>query len=348
MAGTARPLPGAQDRRRVSRLAFGAMATQLIGTAVRMAVFDRIGDQAWHAEELAARCATDPGATARLLRALAGLGLLSETAPDTFATTTTGVLLRRDHPESMAALVTMFAEPTMLRAWEHLEDSVRTGERAFDTVFGRDFFGHLKRHPLLSEQFNTAMSQATRDLAELLPYAYDFGRFTAVADVGGGDGTLISVLLSAHPELRGIVYDTAEGLAQAPSVLERKGLAGRCDLVTGDFLVAAPRGADAHVLKSVLHDWTDEQCAIILGHCRGALPGNGRVLIVEPVLPECADGRQEGLAYLSDLNMLVNFGGRERSRAEFEKLCGRSGLAVVSVTPLAEGSHICLIEAQPD
>ncbi|WP_431046130.1 methyltransferase [Streptomyces sp. P1-3] len=347
MAETGQRTPGAEDHARVIQLIFGAMAGQLMGAAVRLRVLDRIGDGERHADDLAAECGTHPQATTRMLRALAGLGLLAETASGAFSATATGALLRTDRPDSKASLVGLFADPAMLRAWEHLDDSVRTGERSFDKVFGTDFFGYLKDHQALSEQFNEAMSQGTRGVAELLPEACDFGRFTTVADVGGGDGTLLAAVLRAYPDVRGIVYDTAEGLAQADPVLDRDGLTGRCALVAGDFFAAAPEGADAHLLKSVLHDWSDEQSAVILGHCRRALPDHGRVLIVEVVLPETADTGYGGLPYLSDLNMLVNLGGRERTRAEFEELCGRSGLAVASVTPLAEGNPYCLIEARP-
>ncbi|MEU5208433.1 methyltransferase [Streptomyces sp. NPDC020742] len=336
-----------QARNALVRIAYGPMAAQTLGAAVRLRVVDRIGDGERGARELAAECAADAQAMGRLLRALAGLGLLAERAPGVFAVTPAGALLGEDHPESLHSFIRMFTDPAMLRAWERLDDSVRTGTPSFDAVFGTDFFGHLAQHPQLSADFNAAMSQGTRDTAALVPAAYDFGRRTVVADIGGGDGTLLAAILRAHPELRGILFDSAEGLAQAPARLAQERVEDRCSLVTGDFFATAPEGADLYLLKSVIHDWDDERCARILRHCRRVIPDHGRLLIVEPVLPPLVDPAADSLAYLTDLNMLVNVGGRERTREDFERLCRSAGFAVTTVTRLPRSNRFSLIEAEP-
>ncbi|MEU7165289.1 methyltransferase [Streptomyces morookaense] len=332
-------------RSRIFQLAFGSMIGHLVGTALRLGVLDRIGEGGRSAEELAAEGKTDLQSTTRLLRALTGIGLLTETVPGTFATTETGAFLRTDHPESMAYGVRLMTEPSMLRSWEHLGESIRTGEPSFPKIFGTDYFSFLKDNPELSENFNIAMSQGTRSTAELLPVACDFGRFGTVADIGGGDGTLLAGVLRANPSLRGILYDSAEGLSQAAAKLEEAGLAGRCDLVTGDFFASAPAGADAYLLKSVLHDWSDDRAATILRHVRSVLPPEGRVIVVEAVLPDMADGREGGMNYLSDLNMLVNLGGRERTRDDFAELFSRADLSLVSVVPVGPEVPYFVIEA---
>lgn len=339
--------PSEEARDTLVRIAYGAMATQTLGAAARLRVFDLIGDGERSAADLAAKCAADSQAMGRLLRALAGLGLLVERAPGAFAATPAGALLREDHPESLRAFVRMFTDPTLLRAWERLDDSVRSGAPAFDAFFGKDFFGHLAQQPQLSADFNAAMSQATRDTAALVPSAYDFRRCTVVADIGGGDGTLLAAILRAHPSLRGILFDSAEGLAQAGTKLVDEGLDDRCSLVTGDFFATAPEGADLYVLKSVIHDWGDEQCADILRHCRRVMPDSGRLLIVEPVLPPVVDPAAPGVVYLSDLNMLVNVGGRERTRDDFERLCSAAGFAIRTVARLPRPNRFSLIEAEP-
>ncbi|MGD3106007.1 methyltransferase [Streptomyces sp. YGL11-2] len=241
----------------------------------------------------------------------------------------------------------MSPNPAMLRAWERLDDSVRTGAPSFDTVHGTDFFGHLAERPELSAQFNAAMSQGTAHTAALLPAAYAFDRFTTVADIGGGDGTLTVALLRAYPALHGIVFDSAPGLAEAGPRLAREGLDGRCSLVTGDFFATAPEGADLYLLKSVIHDWSDARCAEILGHIRAVIPDGGRLLIVEPVLPAAADPSGGGISYLGDLNMLVNVGGRERTRDDFERLCRGAGFAVRTITALPRPNRFSVIEAEP-
>ncbi|MBF6327730.1 methyltransferase [Nocardia transvalensis] len=335
----------------IVRLAFGSMAAQTLRAAIRLRVVELIGDRQRQAAEVAADAAAAPQPMTRLLRALTALGLLTEHAPDTFSVTPAGALLDPHRPDSLASFVRMFTEPALIRAWEHLDDSIRTGDVAFDAVFGTDFFGYLSEHPELSAEFNAAMSQAVAGAAAVLPHAFDFGRFASVTDVGGGDGTLLAAVLDAHPRVTGVVYDTAEGLARAPETLERHGLSERCVPVAGDFFRSVPEGSQVYLIKSVLHDWADEQVVTILSHCRAVLPPGGRVLIVEPVLPEVVDTTAEahatdnGITYLSDLNMLVNLGGRERTRKDFEDVCRRAGLSVTSVTPLPEAAPYFLIEA---
>ncbi|MFD9868037.1 methyltransferase [Streptomyces niveus] len=338
-----------EARGTVSRLVLGQMATQALGTAVRLGIFDRIGADALTADDLARALATHPQATLRLLRALAGLQLLqeSESEPGVFRTTRAGDLLRSDTAGSMRAMAGMFTDPVMLRAWDLLEDAVRTGETTFGTVFGTDFFGHLGQHPTLSADFNAAMSQGTRSAAEAAPHHYDFGRFTTVVDMGGGDGTLLSAILTAHPRLRGILYDTAEGLAQAPERFARDGLTDRVELRTGDFFESAPGGGDLYLLKSIIHDWNDERCATILRHIRDVVPADGALLMVEPVLPPTVPAGRHNQVYLSDLNMLVNVGGRERTEEDFTALCTASGFTLRTVTPLPSPNVFRLIEATP-
>ncbi|MFF5719167.1 methyltransferase [Streptomyces buecherae] len=187
---------------------------------------------------------------------------------------------------------------------------------------------------------------APRLTAAQLPDHHDFGGFQHVVDVGGRDGTLLASVLRRFPTLRGTVYDTADGLAQASDKLAELGLTERCDVAVGDFFASVPAGADPYLIKSVIHDWSDERCAGILRRCRDALPDHGRVLVVEPVLPPLVDPRVAGL-YLSDLNTLVNVGGRERTREDFAALCASAGLAVISVTALPAPNAFSLIEAAP-
>ncbi|MEU9098608.1 methyltransferase [Streptomyces sp. NPDC048361] len=353
-----RATDAASERHLIVKMAFGSMAAQTLRAAVRLKVFELIGEAPRQVADIAAEAGTEPQPMTRLLRALAALGVLRQDSADFFSATPAGALLDPRHPRSLASFVRVFTDPVALRSWEHLDGSIRTGEVAFDEVFGTDFFSHLAQHPDLSAAFNAAMSQTAGAAADALPYAYDFGRFTSVTDVGGGAGTLLASVLGAHPGLTGVVYDTVEGLAQASTTLRRQGLAERCALASGDFFHSVPAGSDLYLIKSVLHDWPDDRAVTILRHCREVLPAGGRVLIVEPVLPEAADTDTDtdaqghaadvGITYLSDLNMLVNVGGRERTRQDFEAVCHRAGLTVTSVTPLSEAAPYCLIEAEAE
>jgi hypothetical protein len=330
------------DRERIAQLVCGHMATRVISAAAALGLADVIADADRHATEVAAATGSAPDATLRLLRALAALGLLTEARPGAFRLTGAGALLRTDRPDSMHAFVGLTTHDVMLHGWEDLAGAVRGGGPAADT----DFFGTLAADPALSEQFNAAMRQATRVAAQVLPKAFDFGRYDTVTDVGGGDGTLLAAVLAGNPGLRGVVYDTREGIAQAAGVLRAAGVADRCGRVSGDFFASVPFGADVYMLKSILHDWDDERAALILRNIRAVTPAHGRLLIVEPVLPDVVaqEPTSSALMYLSDLNMLVNLGGRERTRAEFAALCGAAGFELADVTSLAP-ARFSLIEA---
>jgi hypothetical protein len=333
----------AENRAKLVQMIFGAMISQAVGTAARLGIADVIGDGERTVAEVAASTGTDPGATTRLLRALASQGLFTETSRDTFALTPAGALLRRDRPDSVHAFATMFTDNALVGAWQRLDDAVGTGNTTFEAVFGTDFFAHLRANPALSATFNASMSAGTRLTATVLPDHYPFDRFTTVADIGGGDGTLLAAILDKHRGLRGILYDSEEGGAQASTTLSGYDVTIR----TGDFFAEAPAGADLYLIKSVLHDWDDDRCVTILRNCREVIPAHGRLLIVEPVLPDTVDGSMAPVVYLSDLNMLTILGGRERTRAEFEELCLRAGFTLTDVIQLPPPVAFSVLEATP-
>lgn len=324
----------------------GAMAAQLVRAAVTMNLADTIGEDELTTEELAAAHGIPADRLVRLLRALTAVGVCVERRPGRFALSDTGRLLRVESPDSAHALVRMFTDELILGTWPRLLYSVRTGDPAFDDVFGRPLFDYLTDRPDLAALFTVAMGQSCRAVADALPGAFDFGAFTVVTDLGGGDGTLLASVLRHHPGLRGVVFDRAATVAH--QVAETAGAAGvgdRCTAVVGDFFDAVPTGSDLHLLKSVLHEWDDERAATLLEHSRAALPGHGRLLIIEPVLAEVVPADADPGPYLSDLNMMVLLGGRERTRADFARLCARAGFTVTGVVPLA--AELSLIEATP-
>lgn len=210
----------------LGQMVLGHRLTQLVGLAARLRIADAFGDEERSADDIAARGDTSIHTTTRLLRALAALGLLTEVSPGRFTLTTAGALLRSDRADSLHGFVRMFTDPVMTRAWDQLEVSIRTGRTAFDELFGADFFGYLKTQPELSAIFNASMSQHTRLVGPLVAQSYDFGRLHMVADVGGGDATLLAAILEEHSGTRGVLFDTAEGGAQAEATLDWRG-AGR-------------------------------------------------------------------------------------------------------------------------
>jgi hypothetical protein len=327
-------------------LVFGSMSAQVVGTCVKLGVVDALDGAERSAEEVAAACQAPADTTRRLLRSAAALGLVADKGADRYALTPTGAMLRSTGQGSLGTFARVFTDPVMVTAWHRLDEAVSTGRTTFEQAFGAEFFDHLKTEPELAAAFNTAMSQGTHVAASVLPGAYDFGRFEAVVDIGGGDGTLLAAILNRHEGLHGVLFDTAEGIAQAGDVLDAAGVSSRCAIRTGDFFDSVPGEAEVLVLKSVLHDWDDQRATTILRNCREVLPEHGRLLVVEPILPDVVPDAASPVVYLSDLNMLVNLGGRERTRAEFDALLDGSGFAVADVTPLPP-SGFALIEAVP-
>ncbi len=230
------------------------------------------------------------------------------------------------------------------RAWGELERSVRTAEPAWAHLFGPPF-EYLPAHPEVNAIFNEAMAEGSRVAAPGVVAAGDFARFGTVADIGGGNGTLLAAVLDAHPQVRGILFDTAAGLDEAPAVLDGAGVSDRCRLAAGDFFDAVPEGADAYLLKSVIHDWDDDRSVAILRNCRAAMPPGGTVLVVENIMPaRPAPSPDVFFMVMSDLNMLL-IGGRERTEEEFRTVFAAAGLTLRSATCCPGPTNHSVLEA---
>jgi ubiquinone/menaquinone biosynthesis C-methylase UbiE len=222
---------------------------------------------------------------------------------------------------------------------------VKTGRPSFERGIGLDPFAEFAENAEASKNFNRAMSEGTRREAPGIIETYDFSQFGTLVDVGGGDGSLLAAILEATPNLRGVLFDTAAGLAEAPSRLGAAGVDDRCELVEGDFFESVPVDADAYIMKSVIHDWDDERCVAILKNCRAVMDTGGKVLIVEPVLPPTVKPSFARLGVvMSDLNMLLNTGGRERTEDEFASLLRAAGFEPAAFRRVPKPSTNSVIE----
>ena len=251
------------DRGTLMSMLFGYFPPQVLHVAVCLGLADQLADGPRSAGDLAAATGCDPEALRRLLRALVVIGVLEQPEPERpelFALTATGRLLRADDPASMRNYVLLFCGERVWQSWGDLEYSVRTGrsawERRYGPPFGPDFMT-----PEFAAVFNGAMAEGTRRVAPAVIAAGGFERFGTIADLGGGHGVLLAAILAAHPGLRGILLDLPRALERAADALQAAGVADRCDIVPGDLFATAPGGADAYLLKSVIHDWDDEQAA---------------------------------------------------------------------------------------
>jgi predicted O-methyltransferase YrrM len=167
-----------------------------------------------------------------------------------------------------------------------------------------------------------------------------------IVDVAGGHGSLLAAILEAAPRARGVLVDLAHVTAVARRTLAERGLAGRAEVVTGSMFEAVPAGGDAYVLKWILHDWDDAACVTILGNIRAAIVPEGRLLVVDRVLPERATASAAlRAAMMADLLMLVHLTGRERTEREFRALFDASGFGLERVIPT--GTQLSVVEAAP-
>jgi hypothetical protein len=326
----------------------GFMASQAVHVAAKLGVADLLADGAKTAEALARQTETHEPSLHRLLRALASLGLLEEVEPARFVLTALGAQLRTAAPGSLRNRALLFGGDRSWRSWGELLHSVRTGESGMQHLYGMGSFEYLAAHPQQAEIFNEAMAEITRQVARAVVRACDFSHFRTIVDIGGGNGTLIAAILGAEPKLRGIVFDLPSGNAGAPRQLEAAGVAERCEVIAGDFFRSVPPSADAYVLKNIIHDWDDERSVAILKNCRKGISADGKLLLIERVMPARMDASQiRQQVAMIDIHMLVLAGGRERTEAEYQALFAAAGFELARILPLPEAVGISLIEAVP-
>jgi hypothetical protein len=337
---TLRSAPDPADLSRILNLIFGTVRAKAVYVAAKLGISDELADGPLTVDELARRTEADPDALYRVLRVLAGEGLYEEVDARAFAVTSVGRLISEDAPGSRKYLSLMFAEQTD-RAFDHVLDVVRTGEPAAAQVFGKPFFDWLADHPDAAEIFNRAMtSGAAARLPTLLPLEI-WSTAGTVVDVGGGNGTAVAALLHEHPHLLGTVFDLPHVESDATERLADEGVADRARFEPGDFFESVPRGADVYVLLQILHDWSDDDATRILRSVREAIGDEGRLVVLEDIVP---DDPKSGGPILLDLTVLVLLGGGERTEAEWRQLLADGGFEVTRITP---GLPASAIEARP-
>ncbi|HEY3354941.1 MAG TPA: methyltransferase, partial [Polyangia bacterium] len=302
----------------LAELIMSGWASHAIHAAVRLGLPDALAAGPADAAALATACDADAVAIGRLARALTTLGLLGEDEEGRFRLTETGARLRRDAPGSLHAWALYWG--SLARAFGTMAHAVRTGRPA----------GIAAPASEAPSVFDAAMAELTRPVCGAIVAACDLGGVSTVVDVGGGAGALLAAILEVHPAVRGILLDLPSAARLAEQTLAARGVAARARCVGGDFFAAVPPGGDLYLLKSVLHDWSDERAAAILGACRGAMAPGARLCVIERLAPArlSTSPRDRSLAR-ADLTLLVTAGGRERTEPELRAL-----LAAAGFTPL--------------
>ncbi len=324
------------------RMIVGYRLSQALHVVAKLGIADLLAEGPRSVDHLSAATRTDSRSLYRVLRLLASEGVFKELDQGRFALTPLAEPLRSDAADTLRSRAIFDGEEWNWHPWGNLLLSVKTGDSGFAQTYGIGTFDFLKEEPTAAASFDQLMADQTRPWALAVTEAYDFAGIERPVDVGGGYGALLTAILQAHPRMRGVLFDLPHVVAGAKPKLEAAGLADRCEVVAGDFFETAPQGGDAYILKHVLHDWDDAQCATLLGHCRRAMPDKGRLLVVEILIPP---GNEPDYGKYLDLNMLVMTQGRERSESEYRDLFQAAGFSLSRVVPT--GSELSILEARP-
>ncbi len=326
----------------LARLVDGYLSTQLLYVAVKLGIAEVLAAGPRTSDDIAAAVGADPAALRRVLRGLAADGVLDEEEDGRFRLNPAGERLRDGVPGSVRGQIQARGD-LYFRAAAGLLGAVREGGIAFEREYGEEFFSYLAARPEQSSAFQASMADRSRREAAAVVSAYDFGGLSRIVDVGGGTGVLLGEILAANPSVRGVLFDRPEVVEQATEALDTAGLAGRFEVVGGDFFTALPVDGDAYLLSRVVHDWDDADAGRILASCHRAMPADGRLLLIDAILPERAI--EQPAVIRMDINMLLFLHGRERTAAEFDRLLAENGYRMTRVIGLASTAGIGIIEA---
>jgi hypothetical protein len=319
----------------------GHIVCRLIYIGAKLGIADQLKDGPKSIDELAKLVGAHPQGLYRVLRALASVGVFAETEDGRFGLTPLATPLRSDLPTSLRAFALMNGEPWATRTWDEIRHSVETNQTAFEHVHDMGAWEYFAQHPEASRIFNESMTAHSVMISPAVLDAYDFSGISKTVEVAGGQGMLLAAILRAYPQMSGIVLDLPQVIAEANTLIGAQGVTDRCKLLAGDMFESVPAG-DAYLLKWVIHDWQDDQALTILRNIRRAIRDNGKLLLLEAVVPP---GNAPHLASMLDMFMLVMFGGRERTEPEFRSLFDAAGFRLARLIPTR--SPLSIIEGLP-
>ena len=329
------------ETEQLTRMLTGVALSRAICTIGDLGVSDHIEPGAPQpVTKLAQLTRTHERSLYRLLRFTASYGVFREADDRSFDQTPLSAALRSDAEGTFRPAAQMFHR--VFAVWDGLDHAVRTGESGCVGVYGEPMFDYIGKHPDLAPVFDAGMTAFHGHETKAMLEAYDFSEIRTLADIGGGNGSLLTAVLRRYPQLRGILFDLGHVIGRAKTGIRESGLEQRCSVIEGSFFESVPPGADAYLMRHIIHDWTDEQSIQILRNCHKVIPAHGRVLLVEFAVPAA---NQASLGKDADMIMLTFPGGMERTDAEYQALFEQSGFRLHNVTKTR--SSVCVIEGRP-
>lgn len=326
---------------RLMDMAIAHWAGELLLQAAEMSLADKFaGDAPRTAADLAAEYGMRHRQLYRYLRALTGLGLLSFAGKDSFRLAPLGAALRTDAIGNARSAVIALIGEMVKPAWKHFDHGLFTGDTGFEKGQGMSLFEYLEKNPGMAKFFSETMVGFHGREPPAVAEAYDFSGIGSLVDVGGASGNMLGHVLSRHPGVKGVLYDLPHVVTDAPPLLESFGVADRVSIESGSFFERVPAGHDAYLLSHIIHDWDDGENATILRNVREAMKPDGKLLIVEMVLPE---GDEPHMGKMLDMMMMLVPGGEERTPSEYAELLAPNGFRLERVVPTA--SAVSVVEA---
>ena len=330
-----------QANQEIRDLMTARVVADMIGVAAELELADFINGGAKTAEEIAKAKGLHASSLYRLLRGLASRGIFAEEEDGTFTQTPRSDTLRKDVPHSTWGMAQLRTRPWSVQAWIELRHSIRVGTSAFEHVHGMQLFEYFNKHPDELELFAEAMRSFSVATGEAVTETYDFSGIQTLADIGGSQGFILSLVLQKYPDMRGVLFDLPGVVQGASRFIKSYGLENRIDVMSGDFFESIPAGADAYLLKHILHDWSDEDCLRILKNIYAVAEPGTKLLIVDAVI---GARNEHEFAKILDIQMLVLLqGGKERSQAEWKELLNAAGFQLRRIVPT--GSFAQVLEA---
>jgi O-methyltransferase domain/Dimerisation domain len=314
--------------------------------AAKLGIADLLKDGAKSAEELAQLTDTHAPSLYRVMRGLVSAGIFDQDEQGRFTLTPIGATLRSDVPNSLRALAIINLGEERYHAWGDLMLSVRTGEIAFNKVFGMGLWEYYQEHPDQAKIFDDSMANLIAAHNAAVLASYPFSAIDTLVDVGGGNGSFIVSALKANPLMKGLLFDLPHVAEQAQKRIADAGLSERCAVIGGDIISAVPEGGTLYLLSKIIHDWDDDRAIAILKSCQRAMRDKAKLLLVEIILParvEQSSALQR--AFMLDVHMMATTGGRERTEAEYRRLLKAAGFEVIRIIPTR--SELAVIECAP-